>query len=51
MDAKSYISLIELMLVRASNYVFLNCRKHVFGDFMENGVFDLEQILTKIEEC
>lgn len=39
------------MLVRAANYVFANCRKFVFGDFVETGVFDLRTVLKNIANC
>jgi hypothetical protein len=50
-DAKAYASLIQMMLVRTTNYVFANARKFVFGDFITNDTFDLSEVLKNIENC
>lgn len=50
-DCKSYVSLIELMLIRSVNYVFGNCRKYVFEEFMEKDNFILESVLRNIATC
>lgn len=39
------------MLVRSANYVFANCRKFVFGDFVGKGTFDLRIVLKNIANC
>jgi hypothetical protein len=51
MDAKTYVALVEIMLVRTANYVFANSRKLIFRDFMNNEPFDLANILRNIENC
>lgn len=49
MDCHTYIMLVQMMLVRSSNYVFTNCRKHVFGDFVRpSEKFDLAVVLNNI---
>lgn len=48
-ECQTYIILIQMMLVRASNYVFTNCRKYVFGDFVKPyEKFELGAVLNNI---
>lgn len=52
MTPADYVSLIEIMLVRSSNYVFGYCRKYLFSDFIDrNTPFDLRNVLKNIANC
>lgn len=37
--------------MRTANYVFANCRKFVFEDFVGQGIFDLKTVLRNIANC
>jgi len=50
--ATEYIALIEIMLVRSSNYVFSYCRKYLFNDFLDGQApFNLKNVLKNIGNC
>lgn len=50
-DYKNYVTLVEFMLIRSAMYVFSNARKYVFGDFIDQDEFELENILKNIATC
>lgn len=48
---KNYVTMIFMLLVRCSKYIFSNCRKYLFEDFIDPSGFDLKKVILNIEEC